>query len=58
MIADAAAFARPLLVYPELPWLGRSKKPGLVAGIKRHVRERREQRGMAGLSARSARPLL
>jgi mitochondrial fission protein ELM1 len=50
MIADAAAFARPLLVY-ELPWLGRSKKPGLVAGIKRHVRERREQRGMAGLSA-------
>jgi mitochondrial fission protein ELM1 len=50
MIADAAAFARPLLVY-ELPWLGRSKKPGLIAGIKRHVRERREQRGMAGLSA-------
>ena len=50
MIADAAAFARPLLVY-ELPWLGRSKKPGLVAGIKRHVRERREQRGMAGLPA-------
>ena len=50
MIADAAAFARPLLVY-ELPWLGRSKMPGLVAGIKRHVRERREQRGMAGLPA-------
>ena len=50
MIADVAAFARPLLVY-ELPWLGRSKKPGLIAGIKRHVRERREQRGMAGLSA-------
>jgi uncharacterized protein len=50
MIADTAAFARPLLVY-ELPWLGRSKKPGLVAGIKRHVRERREQRGMAGLPA-------
>jgi mitochondrial fission protein ELM1 len=50
MIADAAAFARPLLVY-ELPWLGRSKKPGLVAGIKRHVRERRERRGMAGLPA-------
>jgi uncharacterized protein len=50
MIADAAAFARPLLIY-ELPWLGRSKKPGLVAGIKRQVRERREQRGMAGLSA-------
>jgi mitochondrial fission protein ELM1 len=50
MIADAAAFARPLLIY-ELPWLGRSKKPGLVAGIKRHVRERREQRGMAGLAA-------
>lgn len=48
MIADAAAFARPLLVY-ELPWLGRSKKPGLVAGIKRAVRERRERRGMAGL---------
>jgi mitochondrial fission protein ELM1 len=40
MIADVAAFARPLLVY-ELPWLGRSKKPGVVAGIKRHVRERR-----------------
>lgn len=50
MIADAAAFARPLLIY-ELPWLGRSKKPGLVAGIKRHVRERREQRGMSGLPA-------
>ena len=50
MIADAAAFARPLLVY-ELPWLGRSKKPGVIAGIKRHVRERREQRGMAGLPA-------
>lgn len=50
MIADAAAFAQPLLVY-ELPWLGRSKKPGLVAGIKRHVRERRERRGMAGLPA-------
>ena len=50
MIADAAAFARPLLIY-ELPWLGRSKKPGVIAGIKRHVRERREQRGMAGLPA-------
>jgi hypothetical protein len=50
MIADVAAFARPLLIY-ELPWLGRSKKPGLVAGIKRHVRERREQRSMAGLEA-------
>jgi len=50
MIADVAAFERPLLIY-ELPWLGRSKKPGLVAGIKRHVRERREQRGMAGLPA-------
>jgi uncharacterized protein len=50
MIADAAAFARPLLVY-ELPWLGRSKKPGLVAGIKRHVRERRERRGMASSPA-------
>ena len=50
MIADVAAFARPLLVY-ELPWLGRSKKPGLIAGIKRHVRERREQRGMARLPA-------
>jgi mitochondrial fission protein ELM1 len=48
MVADAAAFERPLLLY-ELPWLGRSKKPGLVAGIKRHVRERRERRGMAGL---------
>ena len=50
MIADAAAIERPLLLY-ELPWLGRSKKPGLVAGIKRQVRERREQRGMAGLPA-------
>jgi mitochondrial fission protein ELM1 len=50
MIADAAAFARPLLVY-ELPWLGRSKKPGFVAGIKREVRERRERRGIAGLPA-------
>jgi uncharacterized protein len=50
MVADAAAFERPLMIY-ELPWLGRSKKPGLVAGIKRHVRERREQRGMAGLPA-------
>jgi mitochondrial fission protein ELM1 len=50
MIADAAAFGRPLLVY-ELPWLGRSRKPGVVAGIKRQVRERRERRGMAGLSA-------
>jgi hypothetical protein len=50
MIADVAAFERPLLIY-ELPWLGRSKKPGLVAGIKRHVRERREQRGMAGRPA-------
>lgn len=50
MIADVAAFARPLLIY-ELPWLGRSKKPGLIAGIKRHVRERRERRGMAGLAA-------
>jgi hypothetical protein len=50
MVADVAAFERPLMIY-ELPWLGRSKKPGLVAGIKRHVRERREQRGMAGLPA-------
>ncbi len=50
MIADAAAFARPLLIY-ELPWLGRSKKPGVIAGIRRHVRERRERRGMAGLPA-------
>jgi hypothetical protein len=50
MIADAAAFERPLLLY-ELPWLGRSKKPGLVAGIKRYVRERRERRGMKGFPA-------
>jgi mitochondrial fission protein ELM1 len=50
MIADAAAFDRPLFIH-ELPWLGRSRKPGLVAGIKRHVRERREERGMAGLPA-------
>ncbi len=50
MAADAAAFDKPILVY-ELPWLGRSKKPGLVAGIKRYVRERRERRGMAGLAA-------
>lgn len=50
MVADAAAFERPLLIY-ELPWLGRSKKPGLIAGIKRHVRERRERRGMAGRPA-------
>ena len=50
MAADVAAFSKPLLIY-ELPWLGRAKKPGLVAGIKRHVRERREQRGMAGLPA-------
>jgi hypothetical protein len=50
MIADVAAFERPLLIY-ELPWLGRSRKPGLVAGIKRQVRERRERRGMAGLPA-------
>lgn len=46
MVADVAAFERPLLIY-ELPWLGRSKKPGMIAGIKRHVRERRERRGMA-----------
>lgn len=50
MVADVSAFERPLLIY-ELPWLGRSKKPGLIAGIKRHVRERRERRGMAGLPA-------
>ncbi|HET6161994.1 MAG TPA: ELM1/GtrOC1 family putative glycosyltransferase [Dongiaceae bacterium] len=50
MVADVAAFERPLLIY-ELPWLGRSKKPGLIAGIKRHVRKRRERRGMAGLPA-------
>jgi len=50
MIADAAAFERSLLLY-ELPWLGRSKKPGLVAGIKRYVRERRERRGMKGFPA-------
>jgi hypothetical protein len=50
MIADVAAFERPLMIY-ELPWLGRSKKPGLVAGIKRAVRERRERRGMEGLPA-------
>jgi mitochondrial fission protein ELM1 len=50
MAADVAAFGKPLLIY-ELPWLGRSKKPGLVAGIKRAVRERRERRGMAGLPA-------
>ncbi|MEZ5829933.1 MAG: ELM1/GtrOC1 family putative glycosyltransferase [Dongiaceae bacterium] len=50
MIADVAAYERPLLIY-ELPWLGRSKKPGPVAAIKRYVRERRERRGMAGLSA-------
>jgi mitochondrial fission protein ELM1 len=47
MIADAASFGRPILVY-ELPWLGRSRKPGLIAGLKRHVRERRERRGMEG----------
>ncbi len=50
MAADAAAFDKPILVY-ELPWLGRSKKPGLVAGIKRYVRERRETRAMAGRPA-------
>jgi len=50
MIADAAAFERPILIY-ELPWLGRSKKPGLIAGIKRHVRERRERHGMEGRPA-------
>jgi len=50
MVADAAAFGKPMLIY-ELPWLGRSKKPGLVAGVKRHVRERRERRGMAGRPA-------
>lgn len=50
MIADAASFERPILVY-ELPWLGRSRKPGLIAGIKRHVRERRERRGMEGRPA-------
>lgn len=50
MVADVAAFERPLFIY-ELPWLGRSKKPGLIAGIKRRVRERRERRGMAGLPA-------
>ncbi len=50
MAADVAAFGKPLLVY-ELPWLGRAKKPGLVAGIKRAVRERRERRGMAGRPA-------
>ena len=50
MAADVAAFGKPLLIY-ELPWLGRSKKPGLVAGIKRTVRERRERRGIAGLPA-------
>ncbi len=49
MAADAAAFDKPVLIY-ELPWLGRSKKPGLIAGIKRYVRERRERRGMAGLA--------
>ena len=50
MAADVAAFGKPLLIY-ELPWLGRSKKPGLVAGIKRAVRERRERRGMDGKAA-------
>lgn len=50
MIADVAVFERPLLIY-ELPWLGRTRKPGLIAGIKRHVRERRERRGMAGRPA-------
>jgi mitochondrial fission protein ELM1 len=50
MAADAAAFDKPLYIY-ELPWLGRAKKPGLVAGIKRFVRERRERRGMSGLAA-------
>jgi mitochondrial fission protein ELM1 len=50
MIADAASFERPILVY-ELPWLGRSRKPGLIAGIKRQVRERRERRGMEGRPA-------
>jgi uncharacterized protein len=50
MAADVAAFGKPLLIY-ELPWLSRSKKPGLVAGIKRYVRERREQRGMGGKAA-------
>lgn len=50
MAADVAAFGKPLLIY-ELPWLGRSKKPGLIAGIKRQVRERRERRGMAGQPA-------
>lgn len=50
MAADAASFGKPMMIY-ELPWLGRPKKPGLVAGIKRFVRERRERRGMAGLAA-------
>lgn len=49
MTADAAALEKPILIY-ELPWLGRTKKPGLVAGIKRYVRERRERRGMANLA--------
>lgn len=50
MAADVAAFGKPLLIY-ELPWLGRSRKPGLVAAIKRGVRERREHRAMAGRAA-------
>jgi len=50
MIAEVAAFERPLLIY-ELPWLGHSKKPGLIAAIKRHVRERRERRGLEGSPA-------
>lgn len=50
MAADAAAFDKPILIY-ELPWLGRSRKPGLVAGVKRWVRERRERRAMASLAA-------
>lgn len=50
MTADAAAFGKPILIY-ELHWLGRSKKPGLVAGIKRFVRQRRERRAMAGSPA-------
>src|SRR5690606_24257737 len=49
MTAGAAPLENPILIY-ELPWLGRTKRPGLVAGIKRYVRERRERRGMAGLA--------
>lgn len=50
MVSEATDFGKPTYLY-ELPWLGRPKKPGVIAFLRRAVRERRERRSMEGKPA-------